>query len=160
VHTLRDLLTLEGLLGRPVTDDDLEHDNLVFAHLGRSVMAVDYASCLEAQHAWGRRMLSWWHPDDGSHGFDLLLTPVIASPPPPIGYLSAPEGGRRVAELMLFTAQFNVTGQPAISVPTHVSAGGLPIGSHLVASYGREDVLVRVAAQLESAAPWPTLAPR
>jgi amidase len=65
-----------------------------------------------------------------------------------------------VAEILLFTAQFNVTGQPAISLPLHQSADGLPVGSQLVAAYGREDVLVRVGAQLESAAPWPTIAPR
>jgi amidase len=105
-------------------------------------------------------VLSWWHPADGSHGFDLLVTPVLASPPPPLGYLSGPEGAARVAELLLFTAQFNVTGQPAISLPLHRTAGGLPVGSQLVAAYGREDVLVRVAAQLETAAPWPAIAPR
>jgi amidase len=104
-------------------------------------------------------MLSWWHPADGSHGFDLLLTPVLAGPPPRLGELSGPGGGRRVGELMLFTAQFNVTGQPAISLPLHRTDGGLPVGSQLVAGFGREDVLVRVAAQLESAAPWPACAP-
>ena len=57
-------------------------------------------------------------------------------------------------ELMLFTAQFNVTGQPAISLPLHVTPEGLPVGVQLVAAYGREDVLVRVGAQLEVAAPW------
>ena len=105
-------------------------------------------------------MLSWWHPSDGSHGFDLLLSPVLAAPPPPIGWLSGPEGSHRVGALLLFTAQFNVTGQPAISLPLHMSADGLPVGVQLVAGHGREDVLVRVAAQLESAAPWTSLAPR
>jgi amidase len=53
-----------------------------------------------------------------------------------------------------FTAPFNIGGQPAMSVPTGQSADGLPIGVQLVAAHGREDVLVRVAAQLEAAAPW------
>jgi amidase len=158
--TANDLRLLEETLGRAVTEDDLEPDNLMYAHMGRSVSAVDYLACLEAQHQWCRRVLSWWHPADGSHGFDLLVTPVLASPPPPLGYLSGPEGAARVAELLLFTAQFNVTGQPAISLPLHRTADGLPVGSQLVAAYGREDVLVRVAAQLETAAPWPTIAPR
>ncbi len=159
-NTAYDLRLLEAILGRPATEDDLEHDNLRFGEIGRSVSAEEYIATLDAQHAWSRRMLSWWHPADGSHGFDLLLTPVIAIPPPEIGYLSGPEGGRRVGEIMLFTAQFNVTGQPAISLPLHRTAAGLPVGVQLVAAYGREDVLVRVAAQLESAAPWPTIAPR
>jgi amidase len=49
---------------------------------------------------------------------------------------------------------FNATGQPAISLPLHWSADGLPVGAQLVAPYGREDVLIRVAAQLEEAEPW------
>jgi amidase len=53
-----------------------------------------------------------------------------------------------------FTAGFNATGQPAISLPLHQSADGLPIGVQLVADMGREDVLIRVASQLEEAAPW------
>ena len=56
--------------------------------------------------------------------------------------------------LAVFTPAFNTTGQPAISLPLHVDDDGLPVGVQLVAAYGREDVLVRVAAQLEEAAPW------
>jgi amidase len=55
---------------------------------------------------------------------------------------------------MQFTAQFNVTGQPAVSLPLSWTAAGLPIGVQLVAPFGREDLLVRVASQLEVAAPW------
>jgi amidase len=57
-------------------------------------------------------------------------------------------------EWLGFTAQFNTTGQPAISLPLHWSSDGLPIGVQLVAAYGREDVLIRLAAQLEQAMPW------
>ena len=53
-----------------------------------------------------------------------------------------------------FTAIFNATGQPAISLPLHWTDDGLPIGVQLVAAYGREDVLIRIAAQLEQARPW------
>ena len=53
-----------------------------------------------------------------------------------------------------FTSSFNVTGQPAISLPLHWNDAGLPIGVQLVAAYGREDVLIRLASQLEQAQPW------
>jgi amidase len=98
--------------------------------------------------------VSWWLPTDGTSGFDLLLTPTVATPPPRIGYLSEPGEGRRINEVLQYTSQFNVTGQPAISLPLHWSADGLPIGVQLVAAPHREDLLVRVAAQLEAAAPW------
>ena len=153
-NAAHDLSVLVGILGRPLAEGDLEPDNVLYGELGRSVSAVDYLRTLTAQQLWCREMLSWWHPADGSVGHDLLLTPVIATPPPPIGYLSGPQGGMRVRELLQFTAQFNVTGQPAISLPLYWTADGLPVGVQLVAAYGREDLLVRIAAQLEAAQPW------
>jgi amidase len=101
-----------------------------------------------------RRIAQWWED-----GFDLLLTPTLAEPPPLLGqFVSTPDqplaGARRAEQLIPFTPVFNITGQPAISLPLHWNAGGLPIGVHLVAAYGREDLLIRVASQLEQAHPW------
>ena len=62
-------------------------------------------------------------------------------------------------EWVTFTGQFNMSGQPAISLPLHRTSSGLPVGIQLVAAYGREDVLIRVASQLEQAAPWAHLTP-
>jgi amidase len=59
-----------------------------------------------------------------------------------------------VVETLRFTAQFNVSGQPAASLPLYWAQDGLPVGVQLVADYGREDVLIRVASQLEQARPW------
>jgi amidase len=132
----------------------VEADNLALAAIGRSVSGPMYVAAMLEVHRWCRTVLSWWHPADGSPGYDLLVTPTIAVPPPRLGYLSEPGKGGRVFELLQYTAQFNVTGQPAISLPLHWSADGLPVGVQLVAAYGREDLLVRVAAQLEAAAPW------
>ncbi len=157
--TAQDVRSIEGILGRPIAEGDLEADNEFFAEIGRSVSAPDYLLTLAALASWCRDMLSWWHPADGSVGHDLLLTPVITTPPPPIGYLSGSEGGMRVRQLLQFTAQFNVTGQPAISLPLYWTAEGLPVGVQLVAGFGREDVLVRVAAQLEAAQPWASRRP-
>jgi amidase len=61
---------------------------------------------------------------------------------------------RRIVSFIPYTAQFNMTGQPAISLPLHWTPAGLPVGVQLVAAYGREDILIQVASQLEQAAPW------
>lgn len=152
--TAHDGAELEAILGRELTDDDLEPANLAAIHLGRRLSATEYLAAVNGQHMWTRQMLSWWHPSDRSPGFDLLVTPVISAPPPPIGYLSGPHATERVQELLQFTAQFNVTGQPAISLPLHWNDAGLPVGVQLVAAHFREDLLVRVASQLEAALPW------
>ena len=66
---------------------------------------------------------------------------------------------RRGGQFAAFTPPFNMSGQPAVSLPLHRNADGLPIGVQLAAAYGREDVLIRVAAQLESAHPWSSVRP-
>ncbi|NDH37415.1 MAG: amidase, partial [Acidimicrobiia bacterium] len=91
---------------------------------------------------------------DGSQGFDVLVTPTLAGPPPKIGALSGDDSTDRIREIMQYTAQFNMTGQPAISLPLHMSADGLPMGVQFVGAPYREDLLLRLAAQLETAAPW------
>jgi len=91
--------------------------------------------------------------------YDLWLTPVLAEPPLPLGTFDASwedplKGFFRAGELCPFTPICNATGQPAMSMPLHWSAGGLPIGSHFVARFGDEAMLFRLAAQLEAARPW------
>ena len=98
--------------------------------------------------------MKWWEPVDGSRGYDILVTPTIAGPPPRIGHLSGADSGWRLREIMAYTSQFNLTGQPAISLPLHWSTGGLPMGVQFVGAPFREDVLVRLASQLEVAMPW------
>ena len=88
-----------------------------------------------------------------------MLTPTLAEPPPRLGEFDATEdnplnGMFRAANLVPFVVPFNITGQPAISLPLHETETGLPVGVQLVAATGREDLLIRVAAQLEAAAPW------
>jgi len=68
--------------------------------------------------------------------------------------LGALDDGEAVRRWMPYGAQFNVTGQPAVSLPLHMHPSGLPLGVQLVTAYGREDLLLRLAAQLEEAAPW------
>jgi len=112
---------------------------------------VAYLRSREWLGMWARRMAHWW----AEH--DLLLTPTLGAPPPELGWFTAagPEHeGRRIASFIPYTAQFNVTGQPAISLPLHWTPADLPVGVQLVAAYGQEDVLIQVASQLEQAAPW------
>jgi amidase len=83
----------------------------------------------------------------------------VAEPPPPLEEFApdpddAMAQSRRAWRFVPFTPPFNMSGQPAISLPLHWNDDGLPIGVQLVAAYGREDVLIQVAAQLESAQPW------
>jgi amidase len=66
---------------------------------------------------------------------------------------------RTAGEFLGFTQPFNVSGQPAISLPLHRTSEGLPIGVQLVAAYGRDDLLIRIAAQLEHAMPWSNYRP-
>src|ERR1700733_8838736 len=143
--------TFEMLLGRPIGDDEIEQRNAAYRRAGRQLSAPAYLQSRAWVGMWARRMAGWWT----SH--DLLLTPTLGAPPPELGWFTAEgpeEEGARLASFIPYTPQFNMTGQPAISLPLHWTPGGLPVGVQLVAAYGREDLLVRIASQLEQAAPW------
>lgn len=151
----RELDRLSELVGAPLTEDGFEPGTWAIAESGRSVTAATYLAAIDALHAMTRRMVAWWAID----GFDLLLTPTITELPPTLGQFAATDdnpmaGMFRATPQVAFTVPFNITGQPAISLPLHQSSGGLPIGMQLVAAPAREDVLIRIAAQLEQALPW------
>ena len=145
------LQAFEMLLGRPIGEDEIEPRNAAYRRAGRRLGGVAYLQSRAWFGMWARRMADWWN------GHDLLLTPTLGAPPPQLGWFTAagPEQeGARIASFIPYTAQFNMTGQPAISLPLHWTPGGLPVGVQLVAAYGREDILIRVASQLEQAASW------
>jgi amidase len=148
----RDLDRWAARTGDPIGPDDVEPWNWTLAELGRSVSGTDYLAALETMQAGSRRLAAWWKYHD------VLVTPTLGAQPPRLGTISPDRSLDEVlpvvARLTQFLTPFNATGQPAISLPLGVAADGLPIGVQLVAAYGREDVLVRVAAQLEQAAPW------
>ena len=163
--TAYDLRKLATIAGRDLTADDVEPVTWAQAELGRAVTADAYLEAVESLRAWSRRMAEWWEPADGAatrDGFDLLLTPTMARPPAPLGEIRGDDADGAIfaaTPYAAFTVPFNVTGQPAMSVPLHWSDTGstvLPIGVQLVAATGREDVLLRVAAQLEAARPGST----
>ncbi len=139
------------LLGRQISVEEYEPVNSLLAALGRSSSAPDYLESVLWLEGFRRRTIAFW----SEQGFDLLCTPVLAQPPARLGELSDPvNGAAKEIETLQFTSQFNVSGQPAASLPLHWSPGGLPIGVQLVADYGREDVLIRVCSQLEEASGW------
>jgi amidase len=142
------------LFGRAITKGDVELWTWAFAERGRPLSAAQYLTSINWLQVWARRVAQWW-----TDGFDLLLTPILAEPPPPLGTLvsraeNPAQGWERLQALMQFTPQYNITGQPAISLPLFWNAAGLPIGTQLVAPLGREDALLQMAAQLEQARPW------
>jgi amidase len=137
-------------LGRTLGEDDVEPLTWQMVEAGRAVTGAELIAVLDRQHKLSSRAATWWRGPDGD-GFDVLLTPATAEPGPPLGaYKQAYTPGRAGA----FTRVFNATGQPALSLPLGWPPDGLPRGVQLVAAYGREDVLIRLGAQLEEAAPW------
>jgi amidase len=141
-------------VGREVRREDVEPLTWALAEMGRAQTGVEHMQSLAFVHGFGRRLAAWWEG-----GFDLLLTPTQAEAPPEIGAItSTPEeplrAFLRAAPYGVFTLPFNLSGQPAISVPSHWTQKDLPMGSQLVAATGRDDLLLQVAAQLEGAAPW------
>jgi len=141
-------------LGRPLSAADVEPATWAVAQMGRGVSGTQFVAALNQLHHYSASVQQWW-----SDGWDLLLTPTISEPPPPLGEYAPPPDNpywpvvRALAEVA-YTIPFNLTGQPAISLPLHQTADGLPIGIQLIAAYGREDLLLRVATQLEQATPW------
>jgi amidase len=140
-------------LGRPIAADDVDVLTWGLYHLGKMMGASSYDRAWRWVHRAARRVAAFWDR------YDLWLTPTVTAPPPPLGAFRSSvddplAGLLAAAEFAPFTALCNATGQPAASLPLHHNAAGLPIGVQLVAAYGREDVLLRTAAQLEHARPF------
>jgi amidase len=162
----------EAMIGRPVTTDDFEPGTLLLRDIGRKCSA---AELVEHFHVIERTAFTL--SEFFSH-HDLWLTSTMARPPAEIGAFlpSRAERGvlavlrraparaalRRVldeladeqVEALPNTQLFNMTGQPAISLPLHWNGQGLPIGVQLAARFGEEATLLRIAHQLEKARPW------
>jgi amidase len=151
------LHTWGSVLGRELGPDDVEPLTWRLASHGRDTSSVDYLDAVVRMQAFSRRVAQWW-----AGGFDLLVTPTLGELPPRLGVLQTPDdpmaGYARTARFVPYTPIFNQTGQPAISLPlaeaTSDTGTTVPVGVQLVAAYGCEDLLVRVAAQLEAAHPW------
>ncbi len=123
------------------------------AEYARQFSASDYATAIDVLHRTGRVVGRFFT------GYDILLTPTMCTPPHKLGVLSmmgtdTDAFHRALFGDIAFTSPFNTTGNPAMSVPLHWSAAGLPVGVQFVAPFGDEATLFRLAAQLEAAQPW------
>lgn len=139
-----------ALAGRELTADEVEPVNWAMSEFANQLTATQFGAALGAINEYRRELQGWW-----ADGWDLLLTPTLSEPPVRIGEHDATAddpmaGMKRAAEFVSFTPPFNTSGQPAISLPTHVTNDGRPVGVQLAAAYGREDVLIRVASQMEA----------
>ncbi|MDE3135828.1 MAG: amidase [Acidobacteriota bacterium] len=97
--------------------------------------------------------------------YDAWLTPTVAEPPLPLGSFEPTPanplaGFERAVEFVPFTPMCNLSGQPAMSLPLHWTAGGLPVGTHFIGRFGDEATLFRLASQIEAARPWKDRQPR
>jgi amidase/6-aminohexanoate-cyclic-dimer hydrolase len=143
-------------LGRMPGKDDLEPAILNACEIASSVSGTTYLAAINLVHATGRLFERFMQK------YDLLLNATLAEPPAVVGRfaMSNPDfmdyrlGPKGIIHYSPFTALFNITGQPAMSVPLHWSGAGLPIGAHFSARFGDEPTLLKLAAQLEQARPW------
>jgi Asp-tRNA(Asn)/Glu-tRNA(Gln) amidotransferase A subunit family amidase len=137
--------------GRPITADEVEDLTFGMYQRGKAISAVAYIQAIQTAHAFGRRAARAFLD------FDILITSTMGRPPVPIGYLREGDLGgymRRLLSFMPNTQPFNVSGQPAMTVPLAQSQEGLPIGIQFVGQPAGEALLFRLAGQLEAAAPW------
>ena len=147
------LETRAAALGRPLSQDDVERITWERVQEARAFSAADYARAIHTVHRTGRAVARFLEQ------YDILLTPTMAKPPHPLGVLSLsnPDSAAFLAARTAsvgFTALFNSSGHPAMSVPLAVSKSGLPLGVQFVARFGDEATLFRLASQLEVAQPW------
>lgn len=159
---------------RKVSSEDFELGTYCLGLLGEALSAADYAKAARQLQLEARKIGQFFEE------YDVLLTPTLSQPPVPIGSLQPPSGkqilmnlvartnaswllkamktieplARQVFNFTPYTAPFNVTGQPAMSVPLYWNEAGLPIGMQFVGKFGMEATLFRLASQLEYAKPW------
>jgi amidase len=160
--------------GKKVSVNDFDPSTFGLGMLGKALSAQEYAAAARYLQTAARKVARF------SAGYDLLLTPTLSQPPVKIGSLQPAESEKTLIKLigsfdggallkamgiikplaaqtfefMPWTPVFNVTGQPAMSVPLHWSPANLPVGMHFIGQFGDEATLFRLAGQLEQAQPW------
>jgi amidase len=142
------------LRGAPLDLGELEPLTRALFDVAEELSAADYLESLGVLQMLARGLVAMWSD------IDVLLTPTVAQPALPIGALAPKEGEPAMAWIenaaawVPFTPIFNLTGQPAISLPLHETPEGLPVGVQLAGPPAGEELLLSLSAQLESARPW------
>lgn len=142
--------------GRQLAEGEIEGVARGAIAYARTLSGADYLEAVGKVHAYGREMAAFFGK------YDMLLTATLAEPPAAIGrfdhrtedYVDYRMGPGRVFDYSPFTAAFNASGQPAASLPLHWTADGLPVGVHLAAAFGGDELLMGLCARIEEAAPW------
>ncbi|HVN87870.1 MAG TPA: amidase family protein [Candidatus Binatia bacterium] len=141
------------LHGRTPTERDFEPLTWGIYQMGKQISAVQYQIAI-AMIQMAAREIARWHQT-----YDCWLTTTLGTPPITLGLIDINQSDPMVgmgplADYVPFTPIQNATGQPAISLPLHWNAAGLPIGVMFTGRFGDEATLLRLAAQLEQARPW------
>ena len=138
---------------RTVRPDDVEPFTWLAAEMGRTVPATDYVKAVNGMREIGRRL------GDFFERYDAFLSPTLAMLPPPIGVLDYRRGTEEgflgdIKPYIAFTQMFNMSGQPAASLPLYWTDEGQPVGVQIAGRFGDEATVLRLSAQFEAARPW------
>ena len=139
--------------GREVSNEYFENVTLQMAENGNNFSASDYVNAIKINHRLGQELEKMFDQ------YDVLLSPVLASPPVKIGTIDMNTNDmktyvERLTKYSPFTGIFNQSGQPSMSVPLFRTKENLPVGSMFSAAFGDENLLFSLAGQLEQAQPW------
>jgi amidase len=145
----------ETELGKPLTRDQLEPQTWITYQAGLKRTGADYLGALEDIQRFARKLANGY----AKGGYDLILSPTICIPPAKLGSFELvpddPLKWARMANIFgAFTYAYNLTGQPAMSVPLFWNQDNVPIGVQFAGRFGNEATLFRLAGQLEQARPW------
>ena len=146
----------ERELGKQITQDQLEPVTWLVYQNAATRTGADYCIAIEECQKFSRKMAQWFHKGE----YDILLNTTLTVPPIKLGNF-APKNLRKVGKVIQLMSQlaayaliYNITGQPAMSVPLYWTADNIPIGIQFAAPFGDEATLFRLAAQLEQERPW------
>jgi amidase len=149
----------EQKFGRAMTDSDIEILTIATARKARKATAVDYVAAQLDAFKIARGLATFFET------CDVFLCPTLCSPPLRLGELNPMSPDLSyispiLRRYMPATSMFNMSGQPAMSVPLAWNTAGLPLGMMFAARFGEEATLLRLAAQLEHERPWRNKIPR